>query len=747
MSGLRHCLKWTFKYLVLWGVLFLACGTVLWAETCSYTYHCTRTGCADMMGGWSGTKSQSGVTFDQCEAARKSAIPTGSSTCTCTSDGSTPSGNPNGSTPMAQGHNLQQNMVSYGANLMISNIQNSTTRAFMNGFTNAFLQNVFDSQAEAQRQQEIIRQQIEARRRQEAEQRRIAEQQRIDAMFARLGKQLKLEGLPFDLTPKPVTVDTNLELKPMNSSGPESLSLKLSNSTPASYGLKGLPGIYVGGPAASSDHASAQGNSGDSSSPPAGNSNLASGPGSGTTGPGIPGLPGIYLDRIQPDQAPQVAQAATHLIGADQVLAQDAALQAAQQNPALTGPTQDPKIQAFQQNAQQYSGAVAAEETAERQWKDAQSRAEADQAALTLAHTKLDTANQTAAQQAAMNKMLSEANSDEKAAEAARKIFEGTQAHVALTRAQAAGALATLAPSPVSAPNHTSVVDLSHSTQPAPALLRTSSPILGTAPGRPMVASAALQTAVAATSAPRPAIPQLCSRLSGAQNALRRLMETQKMQNENREEWEKTVDAASDDALKRGLDMTREVMGGAFQDSVKNLINKDDAEIEKLYRDISAERDPLKAGAMQKRWQELDLNKANLEDALQRSEKYYKHLDELAGERDLHDWAKEGKTDLPSFMEGVRQLADHLLADGRVKEALHLSPDGADYIKYSASIIDSGYDIYSEWLASDQIKQLNRNADQYLRAVAELQARIRQTVNQLNRYKAENPTGAPCADN
>lgn len=746
MSGLQRGLRWTLQYPVLCGLLFFACGAVLWGDTCSYTYSCKSSGCADMMGGWSGTKSQSGVTFDQCESARKSSIPTGSSTCTCTSNGSTSSGNPNGSTPMAQGHNLQQNMVSYGANLMISNIQNSTTRAFMNGFTNTFLQNVFDSQVEAQRQQEIIRQQIEARRRQEAEQRRIAEQQRIDAMYARLRSELKLEGLPFDLTPKPVSVDTNLELKPMNSSGPESLSLKLSNSTPTSYGLKGLPGVYVGGPAGSSDQASAQGNSSDSNSPPAGNPNLASGPGTGTTGPGIPGLPGIYLDRIQPDQAPQVAEAATHLTGTDQILAQDAALQAAQQNPALAGPTQDPKIQAFQQDAQQYSTAVAAEETAEHQWKDAQSRAESDQAALALAHAKLDTANQTAAQQDAMNKMLSEAKSDEEAAEAARKIFEGTQAHVAVTRTQAAGALATLAPSSAAPPNNASVVDLSHSSQSASSLLRTSSSNPGIAPGRPVVAAAVLRPASAALPTPPPTIPQLCSRLSGAQEALRRLMETQKMQNENREEWEKAVDDASDDALKRGLDMTREVMGGAFQDRVKNLIHEDDAEIDKLYREISAEKDPLKVGTMQKRWQELDLDKANLQDALQRSEKYYKHLDELAGERDLHEWAKEGKTDLPSFMEGVRQLADHLLADDRVKQALHLSPDGADYIKYSASIIDSGYDIYSEWLASDQIKQLNRNADQYLRAVAELQGRIRQTVNQLNQYKAENPTGVRCTN-
>jgi hypothetical protein len=745
MDGVRHCLKSTCRYPVIWGILLLACGCAVWGQTCSYTYTCGSSGCAELMGGWSGARSQSGVTFDQCEAARKAAIPGGSSVCTCTSGGSTAasSGNPNGSTPMAQGHNLQQTMVSYGANMMISNIQNSTSRAFMNGFTNTFLQNVFDNQAEAQRQQQIIQQQIEARRRQEAEQRRIAEQQRLDAMFARLKGELKLEGLPFDLTPKPVSVDTNLELKPMNASGPESLSVKLSNSTPTSYGLKGLPGVYVGGPGGSSDSASSANNSGQSNSQPITNPNLVSGPGTGETGPGITGLPGIYLDRIQPDQAPQVAEAAAHLTGADQVLAQDAALQAAQQNPTLTGTTDDPNVQAFQQDAQQYSAAVAQEKTAEQQWKDAQSRAEGDHEALAVAHTKLDAATLTSSQQEAMNKMLSEAKSDEAAAEAARKIFEGTQAHVALTRTQAAGTLATLARSSTGP----SVVDLSHSTHSTPDLLRTSSPNPGTAPERAIIASARQNPAMAPAPAPRSSIPELCSRLAGTQDALRRLMETQKMQYENREDWEKTVDAASDDALTRGLDMTREVMGGAFQDKLKSLIKKDDADIEKLYREISSEKDPLKVGAMQKHWQDLDVKKANLQDALQRSERYYKHLDELAGERDLHGWIKEGNSDLPGFMDGVRQLADHLLADDAVKQALHLSPDGDDYIKYSASIIDSGYDIYSEWLAAKQIEQMNQNADQYLRAVAQLQSRIRKTVTQLNQYKTENPTGVRCGEN
>src|ERR1700753_2978144 len=97
---------------------YLACGpgsVALLADTCSYTYHCGGTQCASLMGGYSGTRSQSGVTMAQCEAARKAALPYGSSPCTCTADGANPA---SGDVKVAVGHNLQQNMVSLGANAM-----------------------------------------------------------------------------------------------------------------------------------------------------------------------------------------------------------------------------------------------------------------------------------------------------------------------------------------------------------------------------------------------------------------------------------------------------------------------------------------------------------------------------------------------------------------------------------------------------------------------------------------------------
>jgi hypothetical protein len=69
----------------------------------------------------------------------------------------------------------------------------------------------------------------------------------------------------------------------------------------------------------------------------------------------------------------------------------------------------------------------------------------------------------------------------------------------------------------------------------------------------------------------------------------------------------------------------------------------------------------------------------------------------------------------------------------------------ADFIKYAQSIGDSSYNILREVLAAQQIKQLNRNSDEYLLAVNALDRHIRQTIAQLNTYKAQNPDGARCS--
>ena len=723
---------------------FFLCAVSLRADTCSYTYRCTGWQCAQTMGGMSGTRSQSGVTRAQCESARQSAP--NSSACTCTSDSSAVA--PGTDIPVATG-NLTQDLVSLGANAMIMNIKNPYVGVFMQHATNSFLVSLFANSAsdtERQRQimaqRQLMEQQLRQRQQELERQRRIAEQQRMDAMFARLQRQLKLEGVAFGLTLKAMNTSTDLELKSMsmNSGGPDGLKLKMSPATPTSYGLKGLPGIYVGGPAGSDAADGAANGTTNGGAVPSANPNLASGPGTGTTGPGISGLPGIYLDGVQPNQAPQLAQAAEKLSGPERDMAQDTALQAAQKNSQITT-SQDPQAQTFQKAVQDYDHAAADAKTAQEQLNNQQASVEADHAVLDMARSKLDSATATEAQQQAFSQMVQAAKTDEDAAAAGQRIFDNAQATLSLSRTKAAGALAALAPSP--AANDASVVDLSHATHSQPNLLRTSSPRAPVPVDAQAPALARTPVNVPATPLKQTA-PQLCTQLAQTQDALRRLMRTQEIQSQNREEWEKEIDDDSDDALKRGLDMVRDIAGDKLTDRLQKLIKGQDKEIESLYLEISNKKGS-EVGDLQKKFEQLDLNKTRLKDALRRLEIDKQHLSELADERDFFEWTHKKPDDLKGAMEGVQQLADMLLRDPAVQHALRLTPESSSFIKSVGSLMASGYDIYADYLGAQQIKQLNQNSEQFLQAVKVLNRRIQTTVTQLNVYKNQTPEGYNCS--
>ena len=97
----------------------------------------------------------------------------------------------------------------------------------------------------------------------------------------------------------------------------------MGNASATSYGLKGLPGIYVGGPEGGDSSGGMQQHQRGAARllKRAGNPNLVSGLGTGTTGQGIAGLPGISLDGVRPGQVPQLAQAAQNLNGPERELA------------------------------------------------------------------------------------------------------------------------------------------------------------------------------------------------------------------------------------------------------------------------------------------------------------------------------------------------------------------------------------------------------------------------------------------
>jgi hypothetical protein len=189
--------------------------------------------------------------------------------------------------------------------------------------------------------------------------------------------------------------------------------------------------------------------------------------------------------------------------------------------------------------------------------------------------------------------------------------------------------------------------------------------------------------------------------------------------------------------------MVRDYAGEKLTDHLQQLIKGQDKEIENLYLEISNKKGS-EVGDLQKKFEQLDLNKARLKDALRRAEIDKKHLSELANERDFLEWTHSNPDDLKGAMEGVRQLADMLLGDPAVQHALRLSPESSSFIKSVGSLMDSGYDIYADYLGAKEIKQLDQNSEQFLQAVKALNRRIQTTVAQLNAYKTQTPEGYSC---
>jgi hypothetical protein len=725
----------TKRGLLLALLVCLACGVgavSLWADTCSYTYHCSSAQCASLMGGASGTKSQSGVTKTQCETARNATIPGGSSECTCVADGAASASTSTSGAMISNTGNFSQDTLTNSVNLaIVMNTKNPIMSSFMQGAATSFISSLFADNSEALRQQQAMTEEILRRAREQAEQRRIAEQQRLDAQFARLNRELKLEGLPFSLLLKGMNSadPAALQLKSMSSSGPEALSLKLSQSSPTSYGLKGLPGIYVGGPAGSDDSAT----TGE-------NPNLVNGPGTGRTGPGIPGLPGIYLDGAQPEQAAEVAQAATNLTGPDKIVAQDTALEAAQRNPALTQPSQDPKVQTFQETVKDYDQATQTAKTTQQEFNQAQSRADADKTAIDVARTKIDLQNATPKQQQAFNEMLGAAKTDEDAAVAARKIFENANAKLSLSRTNAATALSALAPASAS------TVDL-RAARPSATVANLKTPAR---PGTPI----SMPVVAAAPSAPAPkAIPtqtQLQVRLQGLQDALRRLAEDEKKRGEARAEAAKDVDEAMGDAEERGLDMLVDLLTtgwdncapkagggivGKFEDEAKKIPDQ----IEEVYREASAAKDVRTLGAFNEKKEQLDRTKIWLESSAAQIKRYNDRISQAHAALNAKEAIEKSNGDWESSLEELHNTIETALDDEPIKEFLKKSAGLATChvvgLKATSSIVDSVYDIFKEGDAAVALRQMDDNTMKFLAAQKTLDGKLKATTAQLNCYK------------
>lgn len=683
--------------------------------------------------------------------------------------------------------NFKQDMLTNSVNLMIvSNTRNPVMSSFMQGAATSFISSMFANNAEAQRQQQLMAQEILRRQQEQERQRRIAEQQRLDAMFARLTSALKLEGLPFNLSSlKGMNSSSpdSLQLKGMGSSGPDDLKLKIADSSPTSYGLKGLPGIYVGGPAGGD---SASSNSPGTAANPdpaaaAANPNLVSGPGSGTTGPGIPGLPGIYLDGVQPSQAPQLAQAAQTLNGPERAAAQDAALQAAQQNPTLAAPSEDPKVQSFQQATQEYRQALTANSAATQDYQTAQTHVESDRSAIDVARAQLNAIAPSVEQQQAFNQMLSAAKTDEEASMLARQNFDSTQVNLSASRDRAAAALAqtaapasNLSPAPTqtAASLSSSTVDLTHASQPVSApLLRSASPrggpitaspapasVAAPAVKRPIDIDACLAAATYSSASPvaRPTADQLRKQLDVARESLARLLETHQRENENRADWSKEMKKGGIDIGYQAFDLTTKFVLGRYAENAKEEAEWAEKGFQRTQDALKTETNLARQSSLEAEiaaYQQQGTRASHAHELLEGAEQgtdqggklrdFRGLLNDNGGSyKDDNPIASAQKGDLMPALDGFKQTVKITLSDKAVQETLASWVKHAEYVPLidrtvtiGGALIDTGYDLTVEYLGFYQLQQADQNSELFYRGAAPLQKKIQTTVGQLKCFQ------------
>jgi len=681
-------------------------------------------------------------------------------------------------------------VLNLGANMwIVQNIKNPYTAVFAQNFTQGFLTSLFKNDTpEARRQAQLAADAIRQRQMEQAERARLAEQQRQDALFARLNSQLKLSGNSYQLALKTAGPPADLSLKLSDSTGASGLQLKLGNDS--GYGIQGLPGIYVGGPANAAAATSAENSNGlklkigDSPAP----AEPPTAPGNG-----IPGLPGIYLNNVAPSQSAQLADAATTLSGNERNLAQDTALQSAQKNPELTAPSDDPFVQDFQSQAKAYNAALQSRQEALQKASEAQGHVQADQTVVDYARGQLDPAKATPQQQEAFQKMMGAAASDEEAAVAARQIFENADARLSIVRENSGNALASLAqPRPVApsgpvpatspgAPAGPAKIASSGAASAVPVIESAARPaILATpAPGGAPYAES-IEACVARFSGkepsarPTPTLEELEKQLESERIAFERIAETARKSNELRNDWLKDMRKAAQDvginALDRGVeglfDSTKEGLQEAEVELHSEILATKDEAI-KLRHSMqetrqameAAKSDPARLAALNAQWE--DLSKNGITPLLQkrkaleaRWESYFKwnrRVSSFNSARDFGAWITDmefpcdlakGELSCKNFWENnpiakSRKGDPNAGLDG-LKQVLKfgaaLTPYGETWDAVS-TFIDLSYDMTTEYLGYRQLRQLKANEARFEGAKAMLSERIDRTNAEISCYQ------------
>jgi len=501
---------------------------------------------------------------------------------------------------------------------------------------------------------------------------------------------------------------------------------------------------------------------------------------------GIPGLPGINLNDVEPASAAQLADQATTLTGPNRSVVEDAALKAAQKNPELTAPSEDPFVTNFQKESETYDAAMKQQQEALQKVREAEGRVQGATAAITYAGQLAQSPNATDAQKRAFQQMQAAASSDEGAAVTARQIFEQTDVHLSIVRERASDSLAVLAPPPVSAsppPNKVSpyvaaptmtgatgttapvsnspaIVNLNPSAQPV---------IIATPPagGKPYVMSVSECVASYSPSGAVPTLEELQKNLESAMRAMEQLAKSRENANVLKEDWTKVVSDANTDIFNNGSDTLLDGLLGVTKTSLEMYRESLHQGLEGSMKESQLLRAEYKAGssnpAEKALWEskktdilsrsQIQLeNNAILGDALARVETVKSWSEKFQTGRDFYLWltdtemlpckfANDGKIDcdelmknsgITKFKEGDLNTRLDLLKQV-MKFGVHYSP-AIKLLSHASLIgdtwdvasltIDLSYDAWAIHLSKGRLQEVKQNDAQLARAREVLGARM-----------------------
>ncbi len=228
-------------------------------------------------------------------------------------------------------------------------------------------------------------------------------------------------------------------------------------------------------------------------------------------------------------------------------------------------------------------------------------------------------------------------------------------------------------------------------------------------------------------------LDDLREQLSTAQKALQGLTNARKHDAAEREAWEKTVDDATSAAWDRAREMASDKVVGHLDKTFGKRLTDANDEIQRAATKLAGAKDPnLREqyhGAIKLLQQEKE--------TIQRAQKRLEEIKNTAAVVDLDKWANSDVKTLEKFWEGTNKVAQTALDDPFIQKALSITPVYGQVLKYGRSITDSAYDVTAELVSWRRIKDLNRDTEDYLKAVNTMQDRVKNLVEAIKLKKQD----------